>query len=218
MKKTFCTLAFCTTLLASHVAKATLVNVNDVTGNAALVTAFNLDRYFDKSYDVTIGRPLDNISTSFFHATAYATTGISGRDWYSFSTSQNNVRAYFDIDRGMPDLNSWITLYNATGQKIASNDNSYIVDPGSNHRNDSFMTRVLTTPGRYYLSVAQVNDAPLNAGQDYILHISLSDHQLPRNVPTPDNIWTFLVGLLGWRTCASRKKPASYWHSLPVAR
>ncbi len=211
MKNKICVLAFCSALLGVGSAEAAYVSVNDATGNGTRATALNLDAKFDKAFDANIGNPSTNISTSFFHASVNAVTGVSGSlDWYSFQTTQANVQAFFDIDRGMPDLDSWIRLFNSAGTLIAQNDDGNVLDSGSTNGWDSFLSRTLATPGLYYLSVGRFTNggqSTLNAGQDYTLHLSLSNHVAPLQTPIPAAVWLFgsgLVGLLGLK----RKKNA----------
>jgi hypothetical protein len=205
MKKQICTLVLCSAVLGFGSAEAAYVTVDDATGNGSMATALNLDTKFDQNFDANIGNPFTNISTSFFHASANATTGTTGRDWYSFTTSQANQQAYFDIDNGMWDLDSWVNLYNSAGALIGASDDGGVNDPGSVHGYDSFLSAVLTNPGLYYLSVGRYYDSDLNPGQDYTLHVSLENHVNPSNVPVPAAVWLFgsgIAGLMG----ARRKK------------
>jgi hypothetical protein len=103
VKKQISSFVLCSAMMGLGSAQAATVSVTDATGNASRATALNLDVQFDKAFDANIERvknngSLVNISTSYFHASANATTGTSGMDWYSFTTSQANVQAYFDMD------------------------------------------------------------------------------------------------------------------------
>jgi hypothetical protein len=167
----------------------------------------NLDRKFDKSFNPDIGKPLTNISNTFFHVSANAVTGkAGGRDWYSFTTSQANVQNYLDIDHTKNGLDSWIKLYNSAGKQLSSNNDGNFKDPGSTSKQDSFISILLKTPGLYFVSVGSYlnpkNDQGLNLGQDYTLNISLSAHTAPIATPIPEAVWLFgsgIVGLLGTR-------------------
>jgi hypothetical protein len=204
-------LVLCAVVLGFSSAHAAYVAVNDATKNTSLKKAFNLDPYFDKASDVNIGNQTTNISTSFFHASVNAVTNNNGSmDWYSFTTNSANTLAVFDIDRGMPDLDSWIKLYNSTGGLIDQNDDGGILDLGSTNAWDSFLSRVLTTPGLYYLSVGRytiLGQANLKRGQDYTLHVSLAapEPAPASTVPVPAAAWLFgsaFAGLISF----SRKK------------
>lgn len=201
MKNRIGFLVLCSALLGVSSAEAAYVSVTDATGNSSRATALNLDSKFDKIYDANIGNPATNISTSFFHTSVSATVGTSGNlDWYSFTTSQANVQAYFDIDYGMPDLDSWIQVYNSLGVRLAFNDDGNVLDSGSSNGWDSYLSYAFTNPGAYYLSVGKYAGSvqgTLNAGQDYTLHVSLANH-----VPVPAAVWLFgsgIVGLMGIR-------------------
>jgi hypothetical protein len=213
----------CSSMLGLGSAQASYVSVNDATRNDSMSRAFNLDSHFDSAFDANIGSPVDNISTSFLHASVNATTGNrnSGLDWYSFTTTQSNVQAYFDIDRGMPDLDSWIKLYDSNHHLISQNDDGNVRDPGSSNGWDSFLSQVLTNPGMYYLSVGQYlwnghggMQFPLSRGQDYTLHVSFASIRMepaPAAVPVPAAIWLFgssIVGLM----CFSRRKMVEFFY------
>lgn len=205
MKKQICTLVLCSAVLGFGSAQAAYVTVDDATGNGSMATALNLDAQFDQNFDANIGDPFTNISTSFFHVSANATTGTTGRDWYSFTTSQANQQAFFDIDNGMTDLDSLISLYDSVGTLIGASDDGGVADPGSVHGYDSFLSAVLTNPGLYFVSVGQYPNQDLSPGQDYTLHVSLENHVNPSNVPVPAAVWLFgsgIAGLMG----ARRKK------------
>lgn len=210
MNKKLCALVLSASALSVGSAEAAYVSVTDSSANSARAAALNLDANFDKVFDANIGNPSTNISTSFFHASVNAVTGTSGSlDWYSFTTNAANVQAYFDIDFGMPDLDSWIRLYDANGVQIAQNDDGNVLDAGSSNGFDSFLSRVMTTPGLYYLSVGRYSfsgQTTLNAGQGYTLHISLASHTAPINeVPIPTAAWLFSTGLVGLVGIGRRK-------------
>jgi len=207
----------CSYMFGFGSAQASYVSVNDATRNNSVSSALSLDPYFTNVFDPNIGSPIDNISTSFLHASVNATTGNrnSGLDWYSFTTTQANVQAYFDIDRGMPDLDSWIKLYDSNHQLVSQNDDGGVRDPGSVNGWDSFLSQALTNPGMYYLSVGQYLwnghagvQSALSRGQDYTLHVSfapINADPAPAAVPVPAAIWLFGSALLGLM-CTGRKK------------
>lgn len=216
MKKNIFALAALSSLLGIGSAEASYLTVNDATKNTTLLKALSLNSYFDKSFDANIEKilpkgKLANISETFFHASAVATNGTVGsRDWYSFNTSQANVEAYFDIDF-TSNLNAWIKLYNSEGLQIATNNNRKAIDTGttapigSSTSTDSYLSRILATPGLYYLSVGQAlsgAQSTLTPGQGYTLHVSLaSAPAIPKAVPIPATLWLFgssFAGLLGF--------------------
>lgn len=209
MKNKICALVLYSAVLGVGSAEAAYVSVTNATNNGSMATALSLDTKFDKASDANIGNVSNaNISTTFFHASANAVTtaGGNGLDWYSFSTYQKNVRAYFDIDQTSAALNSFIKVFNSGGSEIAFNNNASFTpfDSGSTTNNDSFLSLVLNTPGLYYVSVGRSNpggnQAGLQNGHNYTLHVSLADHTPPSAVPVPAAVWLFgsgLAGLLG---------------------
>jgi hypothetical protein len=210
MKKQICSLILCSVMFGLGSAEAAYVSVTDATRNSTRATALNLNSTFDKAFDANIGNPSTNISTSFMHASVNATTNARGFDWYSFTTTQANMQAYFDIDRGMPDLDSWIKLYDSRGVLLSENDDGDILDAGSTDGYDSFLSQVLTNPGLYYLSVGQWSNsvqAALTRGQDYTLHVSFAAVPSPSAVPVPAAVWLFGSGIAG--LMASRRKKIS---------
>lgn len=192
--------------------------------------AYNLDSAFNKNADNNIGKPNNgkdtNISESFFHSSVTAITGKdnSSLDWYSFNVTASNknpIQAYFDIDQTSSSLDSFIKLYNSFDEKeIDSNNDHEAKDPGSSYSDiskhngkDSFISYNFKTTGLYYLSIGNAvnppNDnsnifyqKPLSTGQNYTLHVSLSDHisvnNQQSNVPTPPATLLFSSGLIGF--------------------
>lgn len=199
MKNKIYSLLFLTSALGFGSAQAAYVNVNDATGNNSQATAFNLNNYFDQSFDANINSPggASNVSTSFFHASVNNVQGNIGKDWYSFNVTSANTQAYFDIDFGMPNFDSWLNLYDATGALMAQTDDSSI-EAGSVHGYDSFLSTVFTNPGLYFIQVARYPNSDLNPGNNYTLHVSLSNP--PVATPVPAAVWLFssaLMGMLG---------------------
>jgi hypothetical protein len=206
MKNKIGIIVLCSALFGLGSAEAAYVSVNNATGNSTRARALNLDSNFDRVFDADIGNPFTNISTTYLHASVNATTSSNnnGLDWYSFTTTRVNVQAFFDIDKGMPDLDSWIKLYDSNGIELVSNDDGRVLDPGSTNGWDSFISSVLVNPGLYYLSVGQYNNnrqVGLSRNDDYTLHVSLAP-AIPAAVPVPAAVWLFasgFAGLMGYR-------------------
>lgn len=224
MKKTVFAIVALSSLFGFGPAEASYLTVNDATKNTTLIKSLSLNSYFDKSYDANIERvrangTFVNISETFFHTSVEATNGTFGsRDWYSFNTSQANVRAYLDIDF-TSNLNSWIKLYNSAGVQIATNNNRTAIDTGttppvgSTTSTDSYLSRILADPGLYYISVGQaLNGAQstLIPGQGYTLHVSLaSAPAITAPVPVPAAMWLFGSGFAGLMGFSRAKKIAA---------
>lgn len=213
----FCSLLLCSAVLGVGAAEAATVTVNNATGNGSAATALKLvDANFDKLFNANIGNASNtNISTSFFHASvnAVTTAGGNGHDWYTFDTYKAGVQAFFDIDGATASLNSFIKVYDATGVNVlASNNNNTMTDAGSASLRDSFLSYLFSIPGKYYVSVGNTNNGTnqtiLKPGDNYTLHISLSDHtpvrpvvRTPPPVPVPAAVWLFgsaMASLLGF--------------------
>jgi hypothetical protein len=218
MKNKIGLLLLCSAMMGLGSAEAAYVNVNNATANGTMATALNLDANFDKAFDVNIGNFANsNISKTFFHASLNAVTTAPARgavntlDWYSFSTYQANMQAYFDIDL-TTSLNSFIKVYDSLGNVIGSNNDHAAGDAGSigPRSTDSYISALLEDKGLYYVSVGKslrsgtTNiQAALTANQKYTLHVSLENHVLP--TPIPAAVWLFgsgFAGLMGF----NRKK------------
>lgn len=221
VKKNIVALVAVSAFLGLGSAEAAYVSVVDATGNGSMATALSLNPYFDKSFDANIGKfdtnlnnsTVTNISTTFFHASANATTGTAPNtmDWYSFATTTTNVQAYFDIDNTSTNLNSWIKLYNSAGVQIGSNNNRTAQDAGTTVTTNSYLSSVLANPGLYFVSVGRASggaQAALTAGQAYTLHVSIATAPVAAAaaVPVPATAWLFGSGLTGLMVSLSRKK------------
>lgn len=185
------------TWLASVAAQAATVNVGDSARNNITSRAFNLNSYFDLSPNANIFR-----STTNLHATAnVTTTNGSSYDWFSFNTTEAFTKVYLDVDNSQGGLDTWLTLENATGGVLMSNNNYTSLDPGSSTLKDSFLKIVLAEVGLYKVRVSRVTStgslAGLTSGHNYQLHVSM---QSP--VPVPAAVWLFgsaFLGLMGLR-------------------
>jgi hypothetical protein len=224
MKNKIGLLVLCSAMMHLGSAEAAYVNVNNATANGAMATALNLDANFDKTFDANIGNFANgNISNSFFHASANAVTtapargGVNTLDWYSFSTYQANMQAFFDIDL-TTSLNSFIKVYDSLGNVIFSNNDHAAGDPGSigPRSTDSYISALLEDKGLYYLSVGKSSrpsgsttniQAALTANQKYTLHVSLENHVLP--TPIPAAVWLFGSGFAGLVGFNRKKKLVS---------
>lgn len=193
MKQTIKSIALGLALMGAVSAQAASVNITDATRNSTKNTAFNLDRFFDKSFNANILN-----STQSPHATAIVTTNSgTSFDWFKFTTTKANTKVVLDVDGSTGGLNTWLTLENATGP-IANNGDSVRLDNGSTTLLDSYLTYILPTAGQYFIRVAHQTGngglGGLTRGQNYVLNVS--------QVPVPAAVWLFgsaLVGLVGMR-------------------
>lgn len=145
---------------------------------------------FDRSDDPDIGN-----ATMIHHATVdgsvpglltdtnfQATQGYLTH-YFSFEVTRAGSTGYFDID-GTFGLDSYLQLFDATGQVVAEQDDGLNLDAGSTSELDSFLTYVFTAPGTYYIGVSAfqtIVGLPYDPDLDtrYMLHVSLTDPALP---------------------------------------
>ena len=162
-------------LMAATAAQAAYVL--EAEPNDSIATAQSLQSYFSNEYDAIITN-----STTQAHASVYG-TGNNSFVYYSFTLGTGS-NVTFDIDNGMPDLDSWLNIYNSSGALIAQNDDGGILDAGSSHVYDSFLSLSLAA-GTYYVSVGQYYNAAIEAGKDYTLHVSADVSAVPLPAAAP---------------------------------
>ena len=149
--------------------QSSIFNVDAASAVAIPAGAFDLEE-----------RPDIASSSSIPHATIRATASGQGREFYRVEVTQAG-RAIFDIDQGSFD--SVIELLDASGQTLASNDDSY-TDPGSLSLN-SLIDYNFAEAGTYYLAVGSYGGSggSLAAGDTYVLNVSLEGAQLNEDPP-----------------------------------
>ncbi len=85
--------------------------VVDTEPNDSVAGAQNIDAYFSLDYSADIGNTLVNTSETIPHVTVVGTgNGTEDLDFFSF-TVPAGARGIFDIDYGMPGLDSMISLF-----------------------------------------------------------------------------------------------------------
>ncbi len=111
-------------------------------------------------------------------------------DMYSFTVAAGQ-RVAFDVDRppsgGLYD--SYLRLFNATGNQLASNDNQYGPAPEDNNL-ESYLEYTFATPGTYYIGVSgQTNQGynPLTGGGDTVDGVGAYDLTLYDMGPDPSD-------------------------------
>lgn len=171
------------TACASISTQAALIESNG--SNHSLDTAQSLNGFFTTELNSEIIE-----STTSPHASVRG-VGQDAFDFYSFTVTGNNVSYIFDIDYGMPNLDSWLNLYDASGNILAQSDDAPM-DPGSAHRYDSYMHYRFAAAGDYIISVGRFPNSPLRVGQDYILNVSANVVA----VPEPETYAMLVAGLL----------------------
>ena len=146
-------------------------------GHNSIDTALNIDSEF------TLGENPDVANSETMPYVSISGVGSNATDWYAFTVTHAGDSAVFDIDYAKDvggSFDSWLTLYDANGNKIVSNDDSSTSngDGGSVHHYDSFLTYTFTNPGTYYIEVGKYsNGSNIPDGGTYTLQVSL-EHPL----------------------------------------
>lgn len=167
---------------ATFAAQASVVVDNGA--NNSFTTAQLLNGHFSTEYDANI-----DDSTTLPHVSVIG-AGNGGFDYYRFTVTADNTVGIFDIDNGMPDLDSWLNLYNADGTLLTQHDDGGRYDAGTNHPWDSYLTYNFAAAGDYVIAVGRFPNQPLNFGQDYTLNISTV-----AAVPEPETYAMLVAGL-----------------------
>lgn len=175
-------------LLLTGAAHATLI-AETAAIHGTIATAQNVNGAFSQDFDANIFN-----STSMAHASVRG-TGDGNFDMYRFTVGASGGTAIFDIDYGMMDLDSWLNLFAANGAQLASNDDGGVNDAGTVHGWDSLLNYNFASGGDYYIQVGRFANRALNQGQDYVLNISLSNHN-GNNVPEPGMLALLGLGAL----------------------
>ncbi len=151
--------------------------VFEVNPNDSFVNAQNIDFTFSNRLSPDIGDTTTNTSEQIPHTTIIG-TGDDSHDYFKFTVDKTPSIAILDIDYGYNhggSFDSYIRLYNGSGNLIAENDDSNFTNgqTGSTSNLDSFLTFTFNTTGIYYLKVSQYSQSPIPSSATYSLHVSL---------------------------------------------
>ena len=150
-----------------------------VAGNDDLASAQSLD---DELFSLSSNSDIVD-STTRPHLTING-VGDGTYDYFSFTVFNAGDTATFDIDGAAFDTQ--LHLYDSAGNPLATNDDTFPLDPGSTSNLDSFISHTFAAPGVYTIGVAAffssadpggITGATIPAGAVYNLHVSV-DNQL----------------------------------------
>lgn len=195
MKKLVLAVSFVLGIMISGTAFAS--SVSDTEPNNTFATAQNIDNYFSLDYSADIGDVTGvNTSTVIPHVTVIG-TGDATYDFFSFLASNGSL-IILDIDYGMPDLDSYLTLYAPSGAVITANDDYGTIAGagGSNHSYDAFIQVTAPGSGLYTVSVGSCCVGPIGYGTDYQLQVS-TNHSTSSTIPEPATMLLLGLGLMG---------------------
>ena len=190
-------LAACVAASLSGAASASVVA--EVEGNDSLATAQNLDGYFTVGSDPNV----TNAATTPY-VSVISGPGGSNYDYYSFTVATAGSYGIFDIDFGMNDFDPWLTVFDAAGNLLTTQDDLGYTDPGSVHRYDPYLDYTFATAGQYFVRVGSYPSNSAATG-DYQLNVSLQSPAVPA-VPEPSTWGMMLLGF-GAAGYALRRRP-----------
>jgi len=197
MRFVSCVLAACVAASLSGAASASVVA--EVEGNDSLATAQNLDGYFTVGSDPNV----TNAATTPY-VSVISGPGESNYDYYSFTVATAGSYGIFDIDFGMNDFDPWLTVFDAAGNLLTTQDDLGYTDPGSIHRYDPYLDYTFATAGQYFVRVGSYPSNSAATG-DYQLNVSLQSPAVPA-VPEPSTWGMMLLGF-GAAGYALRRRP-----------
>ncbi|MBM9890091.1 MULTISPECIES: DVUA0089 family protein [Deefgea] len=196
-------------LAASFSASAAANNYEDSTLNNTFDSAVNLNPFFGKGFSADIGDSAGNNTSGSAPWVSVNGRGNGAIDYFKFTTNAAG-RVIVDIDYATyPNPNgfdSFLTLYNSSFVKLASNDDHYAAagaggtyDYGySNyHSLDSFLQLEDLAAGTYYVGVSQccsnITPIPIQNGIKYTMQLQAQ----VAPVPEPETYALMGMGLVG---------------------
>lgn len=190
--------------LACFAGSASATFIPEVEPNDTLGTAQNVDGGFSSDFENGITDFAgNNISLSSSHVSIRA-TGDGTYDYYEFTVGAP-MRGWFDIDDN--NFDTEIALWDAAFNVLFENDD--LTEVG--HTGGifaSFITFDFTSPGTYYVGVAEFPDSAddggwtsnsfPDSGDSYVLHASFGQVPEVPEVPEPSILALLGIGLAGF--------------------
>lgn len=132
--------------------------------NSTQSQAVSLNSWISLAADTTIAN-----STTIPHATVRASSD-GDAEWFKFTVG---VAGEIALDIDGANFDTHLYLYDAAGILIASNDDSFVLDPGSTSLFESSLTYTVMTPGEYFARVVEYGSAAAPSGGTFSLHVSI---------------------------------------------
>jgi len=147
-------------------------------GNDSIANALNIDDDYSLDADPNI---LNDIS--FPHVTVSA-TGDGTVHFYAFTVYGPDSNVTLDIDfgdtGGAGSFNSFLELFDAAGNLIASNDLFPFTGGagGSTSSDDALISLLIANPGVYFVAVSESGGGGVPSGATYELNVSSEDNAI----------------------------------------
>ncbi|MBI1314193.1 S8 family serine peptidase [bacterium] len=168
-------------------------------------------RLDDRGWSLDANPEIAN-STTVPHVTITG-TGDGTFDYYSFTVSEPNTTAVFDIDNGSvaagEEFDTELFLFDSSDNLLALNDDGFI-EPGSTSAFDARIEYTFPNPGYYTIAVGAFNSSYDGAGRltgstppvgkRYILNVSIDHHVLSPTTFNPTSAADFLFPIAGTAT------------------
>lgn len=162
-------------------------------GNDSIANALNIDD------DYSLAPNTDVANAENVPYVSVSATGDGTVHFYSFTVYSDGDAVSLDIDYGdtggAGSFDSYIELYDASGNLLGSNDLFPFVGGagGSTSSNDALLNATIATAGTYYVAVMASGGSAIPVDATYVLQVSVQD----QTVADPDTGDDTLMGGMG---------------------